>query len=46
MNIDGISTAHRGTWSKLNRLHTATIVLPMHTKHIDDADRRPDRPTR
>ncbi|WP_260855628.1 hypothetical protein [Curtobacterium sp. 9128] len=36
MIIDGISEAHRGTWSKLARFHTATIVLPMHTTRVED----------
>ncbi|MCJ1715375.1 hypothetical protein ACLBWP_04305 [Microbacterium sp. M1A1_1b] len=43
--VDGISPANRGTWSRLNRLHTATVDLPTHTKRVDDSDRRPDRPT-
>jgi hypothetical protein len=45
MIVDGITAAHRSTWSKLARLHTATIDLPMHTTRVDDTDRRPDRPT-
>jgi hypothetical protein len=28
MIIDGISDAHRGTWSRLTRLHTASVTLP------------------
>ncbi len=36
MIIDGISEAHRPTWSKLARLHSATIVLPMHTTRVED----------
>lgn len=45
MIVDGITDRNRSTWSKLARLHTATIDLPMHTKRVDDSDRRPDRPT-
>jgi hypothetical protein len=44
MIVDGITDAHRGTWSRLTRLHTATVVLPMHTTLIDSADARPEVP--
>uniref|UniRef100_A0A942T1Z5 Uncharacterized protein n=1 Tax=Neobacillus citreus TaxID=2833578 RepID=A0A942T1Z5_9BACI len=43
MVIDGISETHRGTWSRLTRLHTASVTLPMHTTRVDDPDRRGDR---
>ncbi|WIE55738.1 MULTISPECIES: hypothetical protein [unclassified Curtobacterium] len=34
--IDGISDAHRGTWSRLTRLHTASAGLPTQTKRTED----------
>jgi hypothetical protein len=40
MIIDGISDAHRGTWSRLTRLHTASVTLPMHTSRVAETDRR------
>jgi hypothetical protein len=40
MIIDGISDAHRGTWSRLTRLHTASVSLPMQTTRVADPDRR------
>jgi hypothetical protein len=42
MIIDGISDAHRGTWSRLTRLHTASVSLPMHTTRVAEQDRRED----
>lgn len=42
MIIDGISDAHRGTWSRLTRLHTASVSLPMETSRVADAERRAD----
>ncbi|WP_141693463.1 hypothetical protein [Curtobacterium sp. UCD-KPL2560] len=42
MIIDGISDANRGTWSRLTRLHTASVTLPMHTTRVVDPDRRED----
>lgn len=40
MIIDGISDAHRGTWSRLTRLHTASVTLPTQTTRVDDPERR------
>ncbi|MFJ4220831.1 hypothetical protein [Curtobacterium luteum] len=37
MVIDGISETHRGTWSRLTRLNTASIRLPMRTTRVDDS---------
>jgi hypothetical protein len=34
MIIDGISDAHRATWSRLTRLHTASVSLPTHTTRV------------
>ena len=34
MIIDGISDAHRGTWSRLTRLHTASVSLPTQTTRV------------
>lgn len=34
MVIDGISDAHRGTWSRLTRLHTASVTLPTQTTRV------------
>ncbi|MET3451284.1 hypothetical protein [Curtobacterium pusillum] len=34
MIIDGISDAHRGTWSRLTRLHTASVTLPTQTTRV------------
>ena len=42
MIIDGISDANRSTWSRLTRLHTASVTLPMHTSRVAEADRRSD----
>ncbi|ROP64087.1 hypothetical protein [Curtobacterium sp. PhB115] len=42
MIVDGISDAHRGTWSRLTRLHTASVGLPMHTTRVEDPDRQRD----
>ncbi|MBF4609280.1 hypothetical protein [Curtobacterium sp. VKM Ac-1393] len=42
MIVDGISDAHRTTWSRLTRLRTATIGLPMQTSRVDDPDRSTD----
>lgn len=42
MIVDGISDAHRGTWSRLTRLHTASVGLPLQTSRIDDPDRSTD----
>jgi hypothetical protein len=36
MIIDGISDAHRGTWSRLTRLHTASITLPTQTTRVTE----------
>ena len=40
--IDGISDAHRGTWSRLTRLHTASSGLPTRTQRVDDGRERED----
>jgi hypothetical protein len=40
--VDGITDAHRGTWSRLTRLHTASIGLPTHTTRVEDPDRQRD----
>ena len=40
MIIDGISDAHRGTWSRLTRLHTASVTLPTHTTRVSEPKRR------
>jgi len=40
MIIDGISDAHRGTWSRLTRLHTASVTLPTQTTRVADPKRR------
>ncbi|WP_176491630.1 hypothetical protein [Curtobacterium sp. 'Ferrero'] len=37
MVIDGISETHRGTWSRLTRLNTASISLPMRTTRVDES---------
>ncbi|WP_186377267.1 hypothetical protein [Curtobacterium pusillum] len=34
MIIDGISDAHRATWSRLTRLHTASVALPTQTTRV------------
>ncbi|GAA3339049.1 hypothetical protein GCM10017714_12920 [Curtobacterium pusillum] len=39
MIIDGISDAHRGTWSRLTRLHTASITLPVQTTRVVEPKR-------
>ncbi len=36
MVIDGISDTHRTTWSRLTRLNTASVSLPMRTTRVDD----------
>ncbi|MBT2500935.1 hypothetical protein [Curtobacterium sp. ISL-83] len=36
MIVDGISDVHRGTWSRLTRLHTASVALPMQTSRVED----------
>jgi hypothetical protein len=38
--LDGVTQGNRQTWSRLTRLHTATVGLPMQTSHIDDEDLR------
>jgi hypothetical protein len=38
--LDGITKDHRGTWSRLTRLHTATVGLPLQTSRVDDDDLR------
>ncbi|MDM7888482.1 MULTISPECIES: hypothetical protein [Curtobacterium] len=40
MIIDGISDANRGTWSRLTRLHTASVTLPMHTSRVAKPEQR------
>ncbi|WP_156794882.1 hypothetical protein [Curtobacterium sp. BH-2-1-1] len=40
MIIDGISDAHRGTWSRLTRLHTASVSLPTHTTRVAEPEGR------
>lgn len=40
--IDGVTDAHRATWSRLTRLHLASAGLPMQTSLLDDADARSD----
>ncbi|WP_186315185.1 hypothetical protein [Curtobacterium sp. BH-2-1-1] len=40
MIIDGISDAHRGTWSRLTRLHTASVTLPMQTTRLAEPEHR------
>jgi hypothetical protein len=40
--IDGITDAHRGTWSRLTRLHTASAALPTQTTRVDDGHGLPD----
>ncbi|MBF4616355.1 hypothetical protein [Curtobacterium sp. VKM Ac-1376] len=42
MIVDGITDVHRGTWSRLTRLHTASIGLPTHTTRVDEPDRQQD----
>jgi hypothetical protein len=38
--VDGISQGNRQTWSRLTRLHTASVGLPMQTSRVVDEDRR------
>jgi hypothetical protein len=45
MIIDGISDAHRGTWSRLTRLHTASVSLPTHTTRVAETATRVEDPT-
>ncbi|MDM7891443.1 hypothetical protein [Curtobacterium caseinilyticum] len=40
MIIDGISDANRGTRSRLTRLHTASVTLPMHTSRVAKPEHR------
>ncbi|WIE66241.1 MULTISPECIES: hypothetical protein [unclassified Curtobacterium] len=42
MIVDGISDANRGTWSRLTRLHTASVGLPMHTTRVEATAPTPD----
>jgi hypothetical protein len=35
---DGIAEAHRGTWSRLTRLHTASVTLPVRTTRVEESD--------
>jgi hypothetical protein len=37
---DGVTDAHRTTWSRLTRLHLASAGLPMRTTFVEDAERR------
>jgi hypothetical protein len=39
--IDGITEAHRSTWTRLTRLRAATTTLPDRTTYLDD--RTPDQ---
>ncbi|MFZ7087696.1 hypothetical protein [Curtobacterium sp. RRHDQ10] len=41
-SADGIADAHRTTWSRLTRLHTASVTLPMRTTRVDESERRAD----
>ncbi|WFR65873.1 hypothetical protein P9139_11985 [Curtobacterium flaccumfaciens] len=34
MIIDGISDAHRGTWTRLTRLRSASITIPTQTTRV------------
>ncbi|WP_420361851.1 hypothetical protein AABM26_08380 [Curtobacterium aetherium] len=44
--LDGVTQGNRGTWSRLTRLHTATVGLPMQTSRVEDDDlRREDAST-
>jgi hypothetical protein len=36
--IDGIQDSHRATWTRLTRLNTAVIGLPVHTTRVDDPE--------
>ncbi|MBY0177762.1 hypothetical protein [Curtobacterium herbarum] len=38
--LDGITQDNRRTWSRLTRLHTATVGLPLQTSRVDDDDLR------
>jgi hypothetical protein len=38
--LDGITQGNRRTWSRLTRLHTATVGLPLQTSRVDDDDLR------
>jgi hypothetical protein len=40
--LEGITDAHRGTWSRLTRLHTASASLPTQTKRVEDDRNRTD----
>ncbi|WP_156364079.1 hypothetical protein [Curtobacterium sp. Leaf261] len=36
--VDGISEAHRTTWSRLSRFRTASIAAPPYTLRDDEPD--------
>ncbi|WP_181431054.1 hypothetical protein [Curtobacterium sp. MCBD17_021] len=41
--LDGVTQGNRRTWSRLTRLHTATVGLPLQTSRVeDDGVRRED----
>jgi hypothetical protein len=43
--LDGVTQGNRRTWSRLTRLHTAAVNLPLQTSRVDDEDLRPSDAT-
>jgi len=39
---EGITEAHRGTWSRLTRLHSATTAMPTRALRSTDLEHGPE----